>query len=145
MYSTWQLSFNHIKRQNKFSAKLLQPWACFDNQEVWSKLLHEVRGNAPEWFSYLTEDELSFDQAVRVLCDYGLAEVYKALEESGMEMKGHSMHSCVHSWTIHVLNQEWDAEMASLALECVGSHVPDSEAHRWWVTQRRLIRRVTRC
>jgi len=34
------------------------------------------------------------------------------------------MHGYVHSWTIHVLNQEWDYEMAEVALECVGAHVP---------------------
>jgi hypothetical protein len=34
------------------------------------------------------------------------------------------MHGCIHSWTIHVLNQEWDYEMAEVALECVGAHVP---------------------
>jgi hypothetical protein len=26
------------------------------------------------------------------------------------------MYSCVHSWTVHVLNQEWDANVARLAL-----------------------------
>ena len=66
-------------------------------------------------------------------------------EESGVESKGYSMHNCVHSWTIHFLNQEWDVGMAGLALECVGSHVPDGAARKAWVTQRRLIRHVVRC
>lgn len=55
------------------------------------------------------------------------------------------MHSCVYSWTIHVLNQEWDTRMAKTALECVGSHVPRHEMRKYWVTQNRLIRHAARC
>ena len=80
-----------------------------------------------------------------MLCDHGLAEVDISSEESGVESKGYSMHSCVHSWTIHFLNQEWDVGMAGLALECVGSHVPNRAARKAWVTQRRLIRHAVRC
>ena len=80
-----------------------------------------------------------------MLCDHGLAEVDKSSAESGFESRGYSIHSCVQSWTTHVLNQEWDAGTARLALECVGSHVPDSNARNPWVTQRRLIRHAARC
>jgi hypothetical protein len=145
LYSTWQLSLDHIKRQNELSAQLLQLWAYFDNQDIWFELLQHSILDSPEWFSQLTEDELSFNQAVRVLCDYGLAEVDISSEESGVESKGYSMHSCVHLWTIHFLNQEWDVGMAGLALECVGSHVPNRAARKAWVTQRRLIRHAVRC
>jgi tetratricopeptide (TPR) repeat protein len=145
LYSTWQLSLDHIKRQNELSARLLQLWAYFDNQDIWFELLQHSISDGPEWFSQLTEDELSFNQAVRVLCDHGLAEADISSEESGVESKGYSMHSCVHSWTIHFLNQEWDVGMAGLALECVGSHVPDRTARNAWVTQRRLVRHAVRC
>jgi hypothetical protein len=61
-------------------------------------------------------------------------------EDSGLRIEGYSMHSCVHSWTVHVLNQEWDSGMANLALECVGSHVPGQQrSANSWVTRRRLI------
>jgi tetratricopeptide (TPR) repeat protein len=145
LYSTWQLSFDYIKRQNELSIKLLQLWAYFDNQDLWFELLRHSSSDSPEWFSELTEDELSFNQAVRVLCDYGLAEVDKSSEESGVESRGYSMHSCVHSWTIHVLNQEWEAGMAGIAFKCVGSHVPNRAVRKSWVTQRRLIRHAARC
>jgi hypothetical protein len=104
LYSTWQLSFDYIKRQNELSAKLLQLWAYFDSQDLWFELLREGSSNGPEWLSRLTEDELNFNQAVRVLCDYGLADVDKAEENNMIESKGYNMHSCVHSWTIYVLN-----------------------------------------
>ena len=44
-----------------------------------------------------------------------------------------------------MLNKEWDAGMAGVAMECVASHVPDSNAHDSWVTQQRLIRHTARC
>jgi hypothetical protein len=37
------------------------------------------------------------------------------------------MHSCVHLWTKHVVNEEWDSNMARLVVNCVGLHVPDSD------------------
>lgn len=41
LYSTWQLSLDHIKQQNETSSKLLQLWAYFDNQDLWFDLLRE--------------------------------------------------------------------------------------------------------
>jgi hypothetical protein len=39
LYSTWQLSLDHIKQQSELSAKLLELWAYFDNQDLWFELL----------------------------------------------------------------------------------------------------------
>lgn len=35
--------------------------------------------------------------------------------------------------------------MAVIALECVGSHVPDREKLKYWLTQRRLILHAAQC
>ena len=145
LYSTWQLSLDHIRQQNKHSAKLLQLWAYFDNQDLWFELLQEGRSNGPDWFYKITEDELSFNASVRVLCNYELAEVVRSVKGSRLELEGYGMHSCVHSWTMHVVNQKWDSELADLAIECVGSHVPDSNTQSSFVTQRRLLRHACRC
>jgi tetratricopeptide (TPR) repeat protein len=136
---------DHIKQQNELSVKLLQMWAYFDNQDLWFELLQEGRTGGPEWLCQLTEDELAFNQAVRVLCDHGLIEVDKLSEGSGVESQGYGMHSCVHSWTVHVVNTEWASEMAGIALECVARHVPNDDAQNSWVTQRRLMRHLSRC
>ena len=48
LYSTWQLSYTHIAQQNPLSAKLLQLWAYFDNQDVWFELLHEGQQPRPQ-------------------------------------------------------------------------------------------------
>ena len=145
LYSTWQLSLDHITLQNSHSAKLLKLWAYFDNQDLWFELLREGRSSGPEWLYQITEDELSFNEALRVLCDHGLVEVSKSQEGDKVELEGYGMHSCVHSWTIHVINQEWDAGLANLALKCVGGHVPDKSVQFFWVIQQRLLRHVDRC
>jgi tetratricopeptide (TPR) repeat protein len=144
LYSTWQLSLDHVKQQNELSAKLLRLWAYFDNQDIWYELLRHGDLEDLEWIRELTEDELSFSCAVRVLSNYGLVEVDTSLQE-WVEARGYSIHGCVHSWTIHVLNQEWDYGLARLALKFVGSHVPREEVAGWWLIQRRLLQHAARC
>jgi tetratricopeptide (TPR) repeat protein len=96
-----------------------------------------------EWIRKLTEDELSFNEAVRLLCEYGLVHPeFSPGQRSGLE--GYGMHSCVHSWTVFVLNSEWDDALAQLALSCVASEVPGNKADKWWLLQQRLLQHVAR-
>ncbi|KAN0072345.1 hypothetical protein V8E54_009274 [Elaphomyces granulatus] len=144
LYSTWQLSFDHVKQRNELSAKLLRLWAYFDNQDIWFELLRHGNSKDPEWIRELTKDELSFNEAVQVLSDHGLVEVDISSQEL-IESRGYSIHGCVHSWTIYVLNQEWDYDLAKLALKFVGLHVPGNESAKRWLTQRRLLQHAARC
>ncbi|KFY90041.1 hypothetical protein V498_06214 [Pseudogymnoascus sp. VKM F-4517 (FW-2822)] len=144
LYSTWQISFDHVKQQNDLSAKLLCFWAYFDSQDLWLELLQHSDSNDPEWVRELTKDEVSFHQAVRVLSSHGLVEVDTS-SQGLIESRGYSIHGCVHSWTIHVLNQTWDHGFARLAMKFIGSHVPRKETDRPWLTQRRLLQHAMRC
>jgi tetratricopeptide (TPR) repeat protein len=144
LYSTWQVSFDHVEYQNGLSAKLLRLWAYFDNQDLWFELLRHGDSEDPDWIRELTEDELSFHGAVRVLSDHGLVEVDRPSQER-IESRGYSIHGCIHSWTIHVLNEEWDYDLARVAVKCVGAHVPGEQAIRPWLTQRRLLQHAARC
>jgi tetratricopeptide (TPR) repeat protein len=144
LYSTWQLSFDRIKQQNELSAMLLRFWAYFDNQDIWFELLRHADPDDPEWIRELTEDELSFNDAVRVLGEHGLLDLNSSPLER-IEARGYSIHGCVHSWTIHVLNEKWDYDLAKLALKLVGLHTRKEEETKWWLTQRRLLRHAARC
>jgi hypothetical protein len=115
LYSTCQISFDNVKQRNPLSANLLRLWAYLDNQDLWFELLRHGDSKDPEWIRALTKDELSFDGAVRVLSNHGLVEVATSSQE-WIESKGYSIHGCVHSWTIHALNQEWDCDLARLAV-----------------------------
>jgi tetratricopeptide (TPR) repeat protein len=145
LYSTWGISLEYVKQQSTSAFKLLQLWAYFDRQDVWFELLHKCQGNGQDWFSELTEDQLSFDEAVRVLCDHALVEVDITLRDGSAESRGYSMHSCVHSWTKNVVNKEWDNELASLAICCVSSQVLERSSPQYWVTDRRLVGHGDRC
>jgi hypothetical protein len=70
---------------------------------------------------------------MRVLSDHGLIKV----DTSALgliESRGYSIHGCVHSWTIHVLNREWDYDLAKVAVTLVGLYVPEEQAIRAWLT-----------
>ena len=70
---------------------------------------------------------------MRVLSDYGLVEVDRSSQEL-IESRGYSIYGCVHSWTIHVLNQEWDYDLGRIAVKFIGLHVPGEQAVRPWLT-----------
>ncbi|KAF1964751.1 HET-domain-containing protein [Bimuria novae-zelandiae CBS 107.79] len=143
LYTTWQVTFNRIQKENPASAQLLKLWAYFNKQDIWFRLLRHAHSADDNWVKRLTEDDLSFNSAVRLLCEYGLAYPEPSLGQlSGST--GYSMHSCVHSWTISVLNDRWDESLARLAVTCVASEVPSMDADRWWLLQQRLLQHAAR-
>lgn len=158
LYSTWQVSFDQIKQQNPLSAQLLQFWAYFDHQDIWFELLkhsddEDLRwtiGNfehcqVPKWIEEIVEDEMAFHGAMRVLIGHGLVEIASYSQEL-IESRGYSIHGCVHSWTIHVLNQKWEHDLARVAIQLVGSHVPRrKDGLISGIKQRRLLQHAARC
>ncbi|KAJ0103742.1 hypothetical protein J7T55_002358 [Diaporthe amygdali] len=72
MYSTWNISFTHIEKQHFTAAKLLTLWAYFDKDDLWHELLHQRNPAIPEWLQDVTEDQITFEQSMRVLCQHGL-------------------------------------------------------------------------
>ncbi|KAA6413191.1 MAG: hypothetical protein FRX48_02935 [Lasallia pustulata] len=119
LYTTWDLSFKHIQSQNESAGNLLRLWAYFDNQDVWFQLLAAGSEGSPVWFATTVYDELSFNEAIRLLCDHALIE---SLEMSGGEIS-----------------------MAILALICVGLAVPTEDVPEYWVKERRLLPHADKC
>ncbi|TVY55068.1 Vegetative incompatibility protein HET-E-1, partial [Lachnellula suecica] len=115
LYTTWQITFDRIQQQNPMSASLLKLWAYFDRQDIWFELIRYTSSADNEWVQKLTEDELNFNQAVTLLCSFGLVDPDGSLQQQ-VGSGGYSVHSCVHSWTLFVLNQEWNEGLARLAL-----------------------------
>jgi uncharacterized protein (DUF2164 family) len=105
---------------------------------VWFGLLRHAYSTDDEWIQTLTKDELSFNEAVRLLCEYGLVHPEPSLGQS-VKLAGYGVHSCVHSWTISVLNDRWDNDLVRLALTCVASEVPDMDVDKWSLLQQRLL------
>ncbi|CAK1364181.1 unnamed protein product [Cercospora beticola] len=143
LYSTWQISFDQIQQRNEAAAQLLRLWAYFDNEDIWYELLcyKHAKRYFPAWLCKLTDDELDFNSAVRVLCDHGIVDAHPPTRG---QTNGYSMHSCVHSWTRDVLNAEPDEHLARTALFCVANFVPNTDSAEWWVIQRRLFNHANR-
>ncbi|KAH7027799.1 kinesin light chain 1 [Microdochium trichocladiopsis] len=137
--STWQLSYEHVQAQSPLAAYLLRWWAYFNNEDVWFQLLRAVSSTGPAWMRQLSE-ELIFNDAMGVLHDYGLVEPTTMFQQP----QGYSIHGCLHSWTVHVLNEERDRWLNRLAVESVASQVPGHAEAEYWLLQKRLIPHATR-
>ncbi|RDW71000.1 putative nb-arc and tpr protein [Coleophoma cylindrospora] len=142
LHTTWQITFDRIQQQNEASAELLKLWAYFGRQELSFDLLRHAN-SANKWIQKLTIDELNFNEAMTLLCNFGLVDLDPFLHQQAGS-RGYSVHSCIHSWTVFVLNKEWDKSLARLALICVASEVPSTNEKHWWLLQRRLLQHVTR-
>ncbi|KAH7016474.1 uncharacterized protein B0I36DRAFT_298830 [Microdochium trichocladiopsis] len=132
--STWQLSYEHVQAQNPLAADLLRWWAYFNNEDIWFGLFRARSGMGPVWMKQLSK-ELNFNDAMGVLYDYGLVEPTAIFQE----IQGYSIHGCLHSWTIHILNEEWDGCLNKLAVESVASQLPSNAEAEYWLLQKRLI------
>jgi hypothetical protein len=139
LYTTWHLSLDKIKQRDDSATNLLNLWAHFDRQDVWYEFLR--CGRRCEWLEHVTKDRANFDHTMWLLCSYRLVDAASFIHKSARS-RDYSMHSCVHAWTISVINKEWDKELVKLALRCVVSMVPDKDTEKWWITKRRLLRHV---
>jgi len=143
LHTTWQITFDRIEKQNIASARLLKLWAYFDRQDLWFDLLRHASPVDDAWIQELTEDELNFNAAVTLLCSFGLVEPDRSSQQQ-VGARGYSVHSCVHSWIVFVLNREWDKSLARMSLTCVASEVPGTITKHWWLLQRRLLQHAAR-
>jgi len=143
LYTTWQITFDRIQQQNPASASLLKLWAYFDRQDVWFGLLQHANSTDDHWIQELTKTELNFNEAAALLCSFGLVDPDRALPQD-FGSRGYSVHSCVHSWMVFVLNKEWDNVLARLALRCVAATIPMRNEKESWILQRRLLQHAIR-
>ena len=110
---------------------------------MWFDLLRHANSVDDEWIQKPTKDELNFNEAITLLCTFGLVDPDRSSQQE-VGARRYSVHSCVHSWIVFVLNKEWDKSHARLALTCVASEVPDTNEKHWWLSQRRLLQHATR-
>ncbi|KAH7124707.1 hypothetical protein EDB81DRAFT_860917 [Dactylonectria macrodidyma] len=145
LYSTWGISYKHIEQQSPIAAMLLRQWAYFSNEDLWYELLKEGGVDGPGWLTEMTNNKLQFHKTMRILCSHGLVEADPLTTAQQAESRGYSVHGCVHSWMIYVLNWEFDEDMVQTAIRCVASHIPGQDQREYWVMQRRLLAHADRC
>lgn len=92
------------------AAEFLRFLACLDPRDIWYGLFSEHQGpDAPPWFRSLTDDEMSFEHAMRTLTRYCLVE---AQYQAG----SYNIHVCVHDWTVNGLNRRIGAHQTGSRL-----------------------------
>jgi tetratricopeptide (TPR) repeat protein len=133
--TTWELSFQQIRRSNEDAACMLQLWTCLSPRDIWYELfipiLDDTEEIVPEWFERCMHNKVTFRQTAKVLLDYSLAEA-----EAGNS--AYSVHPVVHDWCF---NQELKDREAttSLAIHIVSSSIPRENDPEYWLLQRRLL------
>jgi tetratricopeptide (TPR) repeat protein len=145
LYSTWNLSYRYIQQRSPITATLLRQWAYFANEDLWYELLEGSSPDKPEWLEALIKDKLTFHASLRLLCSHGLVEADPPTTLQLVESRGYSVHRCVHSWMIHVLNQGIEKKMAWTAVRCVAERVPEKDENKSWLLPRRLMAHADRC
>ena len=139
IFSTWNLSYIHIRNEDQSAAKLLELWACLDNQDLWYELLKAGENDsAPAWFVNTVRTKLNFQSAMSKLQKHALIE---RLSESD----GYSMHHCVHSWLKNVLCKAVETENIRLALYCASISFPFYPEPGDWTIKQRLVPHFDRC
>jgi tetratricopeptide (TPR) repeat protein len=145
LYSTWDLTLNRICKVKELAARLLCFCAYFDNNDLWYELFETKNGvEKPEWLQTLTADKLEFNDAVGILHEHAIIELPAKVTDNGSGSIGFRIHNCVHSWTIHVLNRDWDYGMSSLALGCIASRIPRESTPSFWHISQRLLAHANR-
>jgi tetratricopeptide (TPR) repeat protein len=117
LYTTWEVSYRSLERENDNAAQLLGLLAYFSNRRFWYELFQAgVSEGLPEWLYGVIFSDVAFESAMRTLTDYCFLEV-QVLSSSW------SMHMCVHDWTIATLDRDQaTTEMQYwYAFDCVGA------------------------
>jgi tetratricopeptide (TPR) repeat protein len=115
LYTTWDLSYVRLEKDDPDAAKLLGLLAYFGNKTLWYGLLHtDPTGvsSTPDWMHEIIENDITFDGVMRTLTEYYFLEVHPLLQSW-------SMHNCVHDWTLATLNKDINAQSYWYAFDCV--------------------------
>ncbi|KAF7508034.1 hypothetical protein GJ744_009616 [Endocarpon pusillum] len=119
LYTTWDLSYVRLKNNDPSAAKLLKLLAYFDHQNIWYELLQSgLNDDLPSWLLDTTSNLITFEEVMRVLVEYCFVETQWAT-------KSHSMHACVHDWTLASLNKMVDSESYWYAFDCVANLIDE--------------------
>lgn len=145
IWTTWVISYKAIRDKNKHAANLLLLWAHLDNNDFWYGIFQKavvssrIAGkHLSEFLQDIPSNELCFNEAVRLLCNYSLVE-------RTQEVASYAMHPVVHSWAKYTQDATQRTFLSWLAVFIVGIAVPGMSTRDYWKIQRRLLPHAERC
>lgn len=115
---------------NLAAAELSRLMAYLDNQDLWYELFQAGVGDAPSWVVEVLTSLARFTRAMSTLHNYSLLEVSEGR---------HSVHTCVHDWTLDYLNHQLNAERCGIAIHCVAASVSWESEADYWVRNRLVL------
>ncbi|MCJ1476741.1 hypothetical protein MMC13_005410 [Lambiella insularis] len=117
LYTTWDISYERLANEDQEAAELLKLLAYFDHQEIWHELLEAGVSDAEaEWLRAIATNTVKFENIMTVLVDYCFLETLARAESYGM-------HTCVHDWTLAVLNPKTEIRSYTYAFRCVAMSI----------------------
>jgi len=117
LYTTWEVSYKSLERENHSAARLLGLLAYFSSRRFWYELFQAgVSEGLPEWLYGVISSDIAFESAMRTLTDYCFLEVQ-------VSSSSWSMHMCVHDWTIATLDHDHATIKTQYwyAFDCIGA------------------------
>lgn len=141
VWTTWTISFNEIREQDKATSDLLLLWSFLDNKNMWVGLFTaawDSQNILPKWIGDLANSELKFTQSMQLLRNYSLVE-------SVENETSYATHPVVHRWARYYCEQDHSNELAHLALVVVGLAVPFKTTRGSHTLQRQLLPHAEAC
>ncbi|KAK5218133.1 hypothetical protein LTR47_011769 [Exophiala xenobiotica] len=121
LYTTWDLSYARLQREDAEAATLLGVLAYFSNRRIWYELFRAgFSDDSPPWLHGVISSDRAFQSTMRKLTDYCFVEVQTSVASW-------SMHTCVHDWTFAALNLVVDEKQYWYAFDCVGTSVEQED------------------
>lgn len=121
LYTTWNLSYSILYRDDADAAHMLRFLAYFDNQSISFELFRaDTAEPLPPWLQRLSSDRTEFESLMSSLVEYSFIEIQIATQS-------YTMHNCLHDWTLAVLNQSLDQKLYWYAFDCVAADINRSD------------------
>jgi tetratricopeptide (TPR) repeat protein len=137
--TTWKMSYEQVRVQNEGAAYLLKLWALLDCGDMWYELIAPARSlrlerdiEVPDWLLLMTENQLKFSSALRLLSRYSLVDARE-------ETSSHSMHAVLHKWCYQLCADRERQALSVVAVGIVASMVASESDFEYWRLQRRLL------
>ena len=138
--TTWMISYERVRQDNRTAGKLLQLWGNLDHQDVWYGLFLRGRDGCQEeysWLQELTGSEIGFKRVMKSLLAYSLIESHR-------DRESYSMHPVVHDWCAETISAG-QGDLMLAALTIVGTAAPDHSEAEFWLLQQRLLLHADQC
>lgn len=116
LYTTWAISYARLQHDQPNAAKLLQLLAFFSHQSVRYEDLSAgyCLTCSSEWMQYVLSEDRQLYGLMAILVGY-------CFVDPDSEAGGWAMHTCVHDWTLAVLNESIDPSFYWHAFDCVAA------------------------